>query len=326
MDSRHAYQASNLHADEATEKGRREYWAHYAETHVLRAHHTYVDPQPCRVRAVRQQSDRYSLHAFHIEGEKEIRRTALDCKRHPDDDYRLIVVTKGEPLLVRQGEAEAVISPGMAAMATPAEPFEIRHGAHSAFVLQLPNREINERINSKSPLALGFDTSKGLGRLTVDMLRGLCEQRDNLTELEFNAVCDRLADLLCMLMVGDDSPDPGHLREIDSAIRRYVHEHAGDRTLSLPAVAAALGWSPRRLQEVMAQAGTTYRDLVREERLTAARRMLRDSAGRPIGEVAARCGFASANVLSMLFRERYGESPRDYRHRVGVGVAVGVRS
>ncbi|MEU9654855.1 AraC family transcriptional regulator [Streptomyces chartreusis] len=315
-----AYQSSNLHSDESTERGLRDYWADYAATHILRAHHSYDPAKPCRARGVHQQTDRYSLHAFQTEGDKVIRRTALDVQREPDDDYRLLVVFKGDPLLVQQGEAQAVISSGMAALATPSRPFEIRHGSQTGMVLQLPQREIHDRINSKSPLELGFDTSKGLGRLTVDMLRGLVEERANLTEHEFNAVCDRLTDLLCMLMVGDDAPDPKHLREIDSAIRRYVHEHAGDRTLSLPAVAAALGWSPRRLQEVMSQAGTTYRDLVREERLTAARRMLRDSAGRTITEVAARCGFSSANVLSMLFRERYGESPRDYRHRVSVGM------
>jgi len=303
--------------EESTEKGIREYWASYSDTHILLGHHAFSGSLPYRVHCVRQDTDTYSLHTFRQEGHKEVRRTRHHTQTNPDEDYRLFYVAQGEPVLLRQGDDETEVHPGMAVLATTARPFDIRVGGYSGFVLKLPYREINQRLNVRSPLETAFDTSKGLGRVVTDMLRGLYEERDSLTEREFNAVCGRLTELLCLITVGDDCPDPRHLREIESAIRKYVHEHAGDRTLSLRAVAAALGWSPRRLQEVMAQAGTTYRDLVREERLTAARRMLRDSAGQTITEVAARCGFASVNVLSMLFRERYGESPRDYRHRVG---------
>jgi AraC-like DNA-binding protein len=315
MDSRGAYLITKPDADTPTERGYREYWADYSDAHFLAGHHAYVSDHPYRVHTVRQQSNLYTLHAFRQKGRKEVRHTT----RHSQEDfYHLFAITQGESILIRQGEDESRLSPGMAVLATQSKPFDMRVGEFSGFVLAVPYAELNDRLNNRPPLEVAFDIHTGLGRIITDALRGLFEERARLTQREFNATCDRLIELLCILMVGEGSPGPQHWQEIETAARQYIRRHASDRELSLPAVASALGWSPRRLQEIMSQAGTTYRQMVREERLACARRMLADAAtGSPvsISEIAVRCGFASGSVLSTLFRERYGETPRDYRHR-----------
>lgn len=318
MQSNDAYLISKPYADggAATERDIHEYWSGYSDAHVILGHHAYLE-ETYRVHAVRQDTSLFSLHTARHEGRKEVRRTVRHTQQDPNEDYLLWVVTKGEDILFRQRDVEAVVKPGTAILGTPAEPFDVRIGRYSGFVLKLPCEEINDRLGGRSPLEAGFDFSKGLGRLIADMLRSLYEERSNLTELEFNAACTRLVELLCMLMVGDTCPDTTHVQDVEAAVRRYVHQHAGNPELSLNTVAAALGWSPRRLQSLMSEAGTTYRDLVREERLMAARRMLGDPAMQhlPIMDIAGMCGFASGNVLSILWRERYGETPREYRHR-----------
>jgi AraC-like DNA-binding protein len=318
VDTRGAYLISRPDADESTERGRREFWADYSDAYFLRGHHAYVsDGKPYRVHTVRQKSGIYTLHAFRQEGAKEVRHTARHSQQ-AQDLYHLFAVTHGDAIQVRRGETEGEVPPGHAVLATQSAPFDMRVGDFAGFVLAVPTAELHNRLNSRSPLEVAFDIHTGLGRIITDTLRGLHEERARLTARQFNATCDHLIELLCMLIVGDDVPGADHWRDIETAARQYIRRHSGERDLSLPSMATALGWSPRRLQEVMSRAGTTYREMVREERLGCARRMLADSAAGavPIAEIAQRCGFASGGVLSTLFRERYGESPRDYRHRV----------
>lgn len=317
MDTRRAYLIDKPYADATTEKAFREYWAGYSDAHILLGNHAFIGDTPYRVHTVRQQSGLYALHTFRQEGRKELRHTRRHVQQNPDEDYRLFVHLKGEPILVRQNGDEAIVGPGSASLVTQTHPFDMRVGNYSGLVLRLPQREIDDRVNGNGPIQAAFDIHTGLGRIITDALRGLYEERANITHQEFNATCDRLVELLCMLVTGDDTPESRHWQEVETAARQYIRRHSSERELSLSAVASALGWSPRRVQEVMSRAGTSYRELVREERLSCARRMLAETAGKPvsISEIAARCGFASGNVLSTLFRERYGESPRDYRHR-----------
>ncbi|WP_157354846.1 helix-turn-helix transcriptional regulator [Nocardia terrae] len=116
-----------------------------------------------------------------------------------------------------------------------------------------------------------------------------------------------------MLLTGDLRPQHGHLTETGEAVRRFVRENVGTGDVRLPAVANALGWSPRQLRLALQQSGTTYRDLRREESLRAARSML-ERPNPPIAEVAARCGF-TVTWFSAAFKDRFGETPRDFRKR-----------
>ncbi|MBB4932767.1 AraC-like DNA-binding protein [Lipingzhangella halophila] len=65
----------------------------------------------------------------------------------------------------------------------------------------------------------------------------------------------------------------------------------------------------------MQAAGTTPRELIREERLVLARDRLTIQAyrGTPIFELAHRTGFGSASAFSTAFRQRFGVTPRELR-------------
>jgi len=54
---------------------------------------------------------------------------------------------------------------------------------------------------------------------------------------------------------------------------------------------------------------------VRSSRLDAVCRELRTTR-RPIGSIAADCGFANVRSLNNLFKRRYGQTMTDYRHEV----------
>jgi transcriptional regulator GlxA family with amidase domain len=87
------------------------------------------------------------------------------------------------------------------------------------------------------------------------------------------------------------------------------------KDLSLAALAAKVGLSERSLQRAFAQElGQTPVQFVLRARLDAARRRLSES-GETLERIAARTGFASAEIMRRAFRRELKLSPSDYRAR-----------
>jgi len=85
----------------------------------------------------------------------------------------------------------------------------------------------------------------------------------------------------------------------------------------IPEIAAALGISPRRLEQIFRDGlgkgpAACYLDL----RLQAARRMMSDT-DHPLLEIALRCGFSDRSGFSRAYRRRFGHAPRAARDRHG---------
>ncbi|RUP17224.1 helix-turn-helix domain-containing protein [Methylobacterium sp.] len=97
--------------------------------------------------------------------------------------------------------------------------------------------------------------------------------------------------------------------------KAHVEANLGDPSLDPPRLAAAMGVSLRRLQELFHERGQHISDWIWERRLAAAAKGLSDpvSLHRPIGVVAYECGFASQAHFARRFKDRHGLSPRAYR-------------
>ena len=106
-------------------------------------------------------------------------------------------------------------------------------------------------------------------------------------------------------------PDPRLDPRVAAALSRM--EQRLDSPENTAALAAALGLSARRLEQIFAEnLGQTPATYALGLRLAAARRMITDTR-HPMAEVALRCGFSSASALSRAFRARFGFAPRDLR-------------
>ena len=94
----------------------------------------------------------------------------------------------------------------------------------------------------------------------------------------------------------------------------WAAEHP-DGDLSVPALARRAGKSPRHLTRVFRkELGVAPAEAVEQLRLEAARRALQQSAAG-LEEVAARCGFGSAEVLRRAFLRSLHVTPSAYRAR-----------
>lgn len=81
-------------------------------------------------------------------------------------------------------------------------------------------------------------------------------------------------------------------------------------------LAEYLGVSGRHLARQLAAEGSSYGELLDELRLEVAHKLLTDSS-RTISEIGQQLSFSDGPSFSRWFRQRTGETPRDYRLRPG---------
>ncbi|MFG3252647.1 helix-turn-helix domain-containing protein [Streptomyces sp. NPDC048172] len=310
------YTVETLRTGDVAPPERARYWHERTGGYQSRMAYAYPHTEDFRGRTVCQRTSTYQIVRYWSD-RIEYARTARQIRADPDEDYRFLVPLGGS-MLLRQDGQETSLAPGSGALITFSAPFECRQAANTgALLLTVPAREIDGPLSRRSPLATVPDLTTGLGRVISSMLGTLYSERDNLTAGHFDAVTDRIVEMLCMLATGDDRPDAsGHLAGVEKHVRRYVREHAADPGLTGGTVARRLGWSLRQVQLALQRAGTTPRELIREERLRLVRDRLR-SAGcdhLTIADLAHASGFSSASALSTAFRQRYGVSPREMRH------------
>jgi len=103
-------------------------------------------------------------------------------------------------------------------------------------------------------------------------------------------------------------------REPLRELQAWIADHP-DADLSVDALARRAAMSPRNFCRVFGrQVGMTPGRFVERVRVEAARRLLEDSA-RGVPQVAAACGFGSAETMRIAFRRALGVSPKTYRSR-----------
>jgi AraC-like DNA-binding protein len=100
-----------------------------------------------------------------------------------------------------------------------------------------------------------------------------------------------------------------------AAIKADVIAQIGNRQLSLTALAARHGVTPRSVQLMFESEALTFSQFVVDQRLAAAHRMLGDPrrAGMSISAIALEAGFGDLSHFNRSFRRRYGATPSDVR-------------
>jgi len=97
------------------------------------------------------------------------------------------------------------------------------------------------------------------------------------------------------------------------AIKREIMENLGNHGLSIAAIAARHGITPRYVHILFEDEGTTFSQFVLGHRLARAHRMLRDPrhVAHSITSIAFECGFGDLSHFSRAFRRQYGATPSD---------------
>lgn len=103
-------------------------------------------------------------------------------------------------------------------------------------------------------------------------------------------------------------------RRLDEVLR-FIEVHLSDPQLSTAMVARGCGISPRYLSFLLRLKGTSFSELVWQQRLEKAKDWLSSSDPRDISisEIAYGVGFKSPAHFSRMFKRVFGSNPREFR-------------
>ena len=108
---------------------------------------------------------------------------------------------------------------------------------------------------------------------------------------------------------GEPGTDPRLAAGLD-----FIASHFDDPFLGVRDVAAVMGTNVRQAARLFLPTGRTIREHVEEKRLERLRHLLETTA-LPLAAIAERCGFASRQYLSLVFRRRTGQTPGEWRQK-----------
>jgi len=263
-----------------------------------------------------------------------VERTAQVIERSPADSVAIYLTLRGDASFA-SADGTRELRPGDALVCATDRPFArgFARGLEE-LVVTVPCSALLRRAGIprvSKPAITSFAAPGGTTSAVPGLLPGAGQYARTLARLTARATGPRpapppdegtLLDLVAVLAAGRDAARATAHR---AAARCHIEEHLTSPGLSAEQVAAAIGISERQLSRVFAADGTSVPRHVLTRRLQLAYSILaapppaRGEAGETVADVAARCGFTSANYFSHVFRQHFGLRAGDLRRRLTQG-------
>jgi acetamidase/formamidase/AraC-like DNA-binding protein len=253
----------------------------------------------------------------------------LELKSHPGDSHTIVLHLDGDAMLVAGGERERVAVRDIVC-ASPDDSASLVFASNfRAFVVRVPRIAINARLLSPFSLrAARLPGDTGIGYVFSGFLASLAESIESLGENELRPLELALAEFLVASFAGHEHKGVfGGLTPpqaaIFSRVCRYIESNLGDPDLSVNMLALEERVSPRYVQKLFEAAGQNFSTYLRSRRLERCRAELVDPLYDKISvsDICFRWGFNDPAHFSRVFRERYGASPRTFRHEASLAIA-----
>jgi AraC-like DNA-binding protein len=226
----------------------------------------------------------------------------------------LLLVPRRGVLDVEQGGKQVRLQPGQAVIITKSRASALGHDFWArAWTFDTMDARWQDDQDDVAGQPVALDLAHGLGSVVRGMISTVSSQRQTLNGYEFARCCTTINDLL-FACVTDRGGLPDTLDSVEYAVREYVARHACEPDLTPRSVARSLGWSVRQIQLALQRAGTTTTDLIRSTRVTRAADLLRHAPpDTTITSIAIASGFRSMTTFEVVFKKRFGITPREAR-------------
>jgi AraC-like DNA-binding protein len=238
----------------------------------------------------------------------------------------LLVVVEGRKIIYR-ARRTYTFDPGMA-FTLPAgtridvinEPDPVS-GIYRALFLGFPDALLDEarrRWASSAPSRLVSNPTVTMTPALASAVLHVAEALVGAVDVSSRITDQRVQEVLLTLVECGAAPLRPELRtgSASASVRGLMRQDPA-RTWTVAAVAAELGTSEPTLRRRLAKENTSFRQILAEERMSAARTMLVEGKGK-VAEAALLAGYASLSHFTKRFRCLYGELPS----RVQIAAAI----
>jgi AraC-like DNA-binding protein len=236
--------------------------------------------------------------------------------------YSFILQARGSGVFAHYGH-EAVLNEGDITLCDSSAPHSWRlEDGSEVIMLRVPAAVLKEHLPSPEYFCgRRLPASEGLTHTVAAVTSSLCAQVERGLSGE---ILDRVSRHLLELIATSYSIAFDSLITGSSIIggrhakaRLYIEQHLRDPELSPCSIASRLELSSRYLRMIFATGRETISAYILRRRLEECARQLADPRWRSqsITEIAFAWGFNSASHFTRSFRDRYGVSPRHYRHQ-----------
>jgi AraC-like DNA-binding protein len=250
------------------------------------------------------------------------RRTLETLAADPTDDIGVIVNLSGPHRILHDGQ-ELVMGDGEATILSLGEICSFTHRPPGDILaLRVPRMQFAPRV-------AGSLDDYYLRRIPADtpalqLLTGYvksAQSGDSIVGAELqHVVAGHVQDLMAM-MVGatrdaEQAAQGGGVRAARlAAIKQDIARNLDRPDLSVATLAARHGCTPRVIQRLFEQEGTTFTEYLLAQRLVRAHRMLNDPrrTGDKIATIALDAGFSDVSYFNRAFRQLYGDTPSSVR-------------
>lgn len=236
------------------------------------------------------------------------------------EDFFLIALGKYGVGGVAQDGRETVLHPGEFAIYDTTRPYELQfEDAFTQVILQVPRDMLLRRVAGTEALtATSFGSDRPLQKLAHDFVYRLCQSADQIKPEHAVRLAEQAADLVAMALserLGTQALPSTRRTALLHRLKAHVRMHLADPDLSASMTATVLGVSPRYVNDLLSEEGTSFQRFVLTERLAQCHHDLASPilAHRHVSEIAFAWGFNDVSHFGRVFRERYGLSPRDFR-------------
>jgi AraC-like DNA-binding protein len=242
-----------------------------------------------------------------------------------DDDFVLIMHSGGRAWL-SQLDREAEVAAGDAGLMLNAEPgHTVLASDGRIYSLSIPCRLLEPMVSGRdAALARLIPGASAATRLLRDYVDLVLQDGALATPELRHAVAAHIRDLAALAIGATrDAAEAARGRGVRAArlraIKQDIARNLGRRDLSIAAVAARQGVSPRYVGMLFEAEGTSFSAFVLAERLARAHRLLTDPgrAQLRIGAIAFELGFGDLSHFNRSFRARYGGTPSELRAAAG---------
>lgn len=233
----------------------------------------------------------------------------------------LVSLQKDGVALVQQDGRESRIEAGDMFVIDPSRPFSIETGdilTHSIYLEPEALRTVMPEMETVTARAVRC--AEGAGAVFRGMADAMFEAADRLDETTADRLADALPHVLCAALSsvagGIDFTAPSRLRAMHKQrILRFLRENLRNHELDAGMVAAGVGLSTRYVYELFEDEGQPLMRWIWNSRLDRCRADLATPAlaARSIGGIAFYWGFNDVAHFSRAFRQRFGQSPREFR-------------